>query len=190
MEKLQGPDADDARFAANMQRRREEVGISQADLVRTLRSSGWSTVHPTTISRIENGDRPVRLGEARAIARALGVGVEHLLLSPAESQLVDELVRRGEGVRTAWRGISTTTVAFLTERVELEGVIEQGRGHLVKKSKQRPADDQASADTTSALENALAEAVEVLDLDAVDAVNEGRSAFEQQRAGKGRAGEA
>jgi|GEM_PF-5946259 len=191
MGKNQGPDADDARFAVNMQRRREELGISQADLVRDLRANGWATVHPTTISRIENGDRPVRLGEARAIARALDTGVDHFLLSPAESRLAGELMDRAGEVRAAWHRISATTVKFLIERVELEGVIGRAQTEGVRTAESRMAGERASVDSGNDLESALEEAIQVVELEAIEAVSQGQSEFERHRGtGKGRAGEA
>lgn len=69
----------EASFVERMVRSREDRGYSQADLVRRLRENGWQSVHPTTISRIEKRERPVRIGEAARIATALGVELDELL---------------------------------------------------------------------------------------------------------------
>lgn len=103
--KSDGPGADDLRFAQNMLVLREQKGLSQADLVRRLRENGWHTVHQTTISRIENGERPVRFGEARAIAQALEVTADRLLMPDVESRMAglldwfrSQLEKRGHDV--------------------------------------------------------------------------------------------
>ncbi|WP_020170847.1 helix-turn-helix domain-containing protein [Gordonia polyisoprenivorans] len=85
------PARDDLRFARNMVAYREARGMTQKDLVAALQSQGWTSVYQNTISRIEKGDRPVRYGEALAIARVFGVSVEKFTLTPTESRLAIEL---------------------------------------------------------------------------------------------------
>lgn len=88
-----GPETDEARFAENMRRRREVNGWSQGELARRMREAGWDAFHQTTISRVENGERPVRLGEARAIAQVLGTGLTMLLQPVEEARLIEDLGR-------------------------------------------------------------------------------------------------
>lgn len=127
-----GPEIVDAHFATNMERQREAAGFSRADLVRRLREdANWGTVHQTTITRIEKGERPVRLGEAFAIARALGVSFEHLVLDPDASNVVvrlgSETARLNQDyqylVRTVehWRAIANT-VELLISSVRRRGM--------------------------------------------------------------------
>lgn len=85
------PARDDLRFARNMVAYREARGMTQKDLVAALQSQGWTSVYQNTISRIEKGDRPVRYGEALAIARVFEVSVEKFTLTPTESRLAIEL---------------------------------------------------------------------------------------------------
>lgn len=89
-----GPEAIEQRFAENLIQMREQLGFSQADLVRRLREAGWTGLHQTTISRIEKGERPVRLGEARAIAQLLGTTTERMLL-PTQHTLRAMYLHRG-----------------------------------------------------------------------------------------------
>lgn len=82
---------EEARFAASVQRLREQAGISQTALARQMSEAGWSGFHQTTISRIEKGVRPVRLGEARALARLLGSSVPTMYSPVGLEQITGEL---------------------------------------------------------------------------------------------------
>lgn len=70
---------DEANFAKNMQRLRGRRGWSQGEFARQMQAAGWTSFHQTTVSRIENGTRPVRLGESRGIAEALGSTVSQMI---------------------------------------------------------------------------------------------------------------
>lgn len=72
------PPGPEERFAANLKRMRESHGWNQSELARRLTDAGLEGFHQTTVSRIEKGDRPVRLGEATVIAQALRVPVESM----------------------------------------------------------------------------------------------------------------
>ena len=82
---------EEARFAASVQRLREHAGISQTALAKQMSEAGWSGFHQTTISRIEKGVRPVRLGEARALARLLGSSVPTMYSPVGLEQITGEL---------------------------------------------------------------------------------------------------
>lgn len=62
---------EDQLFARNLRRLRESLGWSQAELADRLRNAGLLQMHATTVSRIEKGERIVRLGEGAQIARVL-----------------------------------------------------------------------------------------------------------------------
>lgn len=67
--------------------------MSQTELAEELKRRGWATARQAIISRIELGEREVRLGEAYLIAQVLGMSVEtmaapddvHLLLRDLDS---------------------------------------------------------------------------------------------------------
>lgn len=63
------------RFRERLRRERESHHWSQADLARKLAAVGLS-VHPTTIAKIEAGDRAVRIAEAVAIAEIFGFSLD------------------------------------------------------------------------------------------------------------------
>lgn len=74
---------EEQRFVASVQRHREEKGWSQGELARRMVAAGWDGFHQTTISRIEKGTRPVRLGESRSLASIFGTTVSQMVM-PAE----------------------------------------------------------------------------------------------------------
>lgn len=52
---------------------------SQAQMAARLSASGIPRIHPTTIAKIEAGDRPTRIDEAIGIADLFGVSLDKLL---------------------------------------------------------------------------------------------------------------
>lgn len=73
-------------FSRGMQRMREARNWSQGELARQLNAAGLTEFYQATISRIEKGARPVRLGEAYVIAEVLEVDLEMLLMRDDEQQ--------------------------------------------------------------------------------------------------------
>ena len=76
--------ADESRFVETMRRVREIRGLSQGDLAARLADAGWDGFRQTTISRIEKGERTVRLAEAHAIAQVLGVPLTRMMDESAQ----------------------------------------------------------------------------------------------------------
>lgn len=89
--------ATDRNFAENVRAQRERAGYSKAEFVRLLASLGWSSAHQTTLTRIEEGERPARLGEARLIAQALRIPLQTLMLTP-ETLDIGTRIRKREVV--------------------------------------------------------------------------------------------
>lgn len=79
----------DEKVGRQIQRLREAAGMSKTQLAALLSEAGQPQFHPTTITRVESGERSIRVAEALHIANALGVRFETLL--PVDS--VDSLVR-------------------------------------------------------------------------------------------------
>lgn len=82
-------------FREQMVRLRKGRGLTQTDLARRLARWGLP-FHQQTIQRIENGQRPVRLNEAKLIARELDVGLDTMMSTAtangrAVMQAVDEV---------------------------------------------------------------------------------------------------
>ena len=102
-----------------MKRGRRERNLSQTELANELKKRGWETVRQAIISRIELGEREVRLGEAYLIAQVLAMSVEamaapdevHLLLRDLDSDT--ERVRTQAGTVTASKNILSRYVDHL-----------------------------------------------------------------------------
>jgi transcriptional regulator with XRE-family HTH domain len=69
----------DATFGARLRRERERQQVSQASLADSLTYHGvpW---HQTTVAKVEAGERPIRLAEATALARLLGIPLATLAI--------------------------------------------------------------------------------------------------------------
>lgn len=123
-------ETDDERFATNMKTHRERLNWSQGELARQLQEAGWDQFHQTTISRIEKGERPVRIGESRAIATVLGTLVS-VLIAPSEAgQVVDRFavaLSQAEDARRSVRDAATdyARCQFVLQ-MDLGAVLETG----------------------------------------------------------------
>ena len=73
----------DAAFGQNLRTRRLVYGISQREMGTLLRRAGL-LIDASAVSRIESGERSVRLSEAVLIADALGCGLVDLLPDAGE----------------------------------------------------------------------------------------------------------
>lgn len=69
----------DERFRERVKAEREHRGWSQADMAKMLSDNGIQPMHPTTVAKIEAGDRSVRINEAVGIADLFKVSVDSLL---------------------------------------------------------------------------------------------------------------
>jgi hypothetical protein len=86
--------------------------MSQTALGKGMAEYGFP-FHQTTISRIEVGHRPVRIGEAAALGRLLKVSVEELVREPAEFAFVRQFNYRLDSVSEPFRRISSDTATAL-----------------------------------------------------------------------------
>jgi len=102
----------DQNVAGNVRRLREQAGLKQADLVAQLRDNGLEDWHPTTLSRTESGERPIRLAEAHVLARVLGTSVEELGINYSPE------VRAVEGVEAALQDVARARSVFVAAREE------------------------------------------------------------------------
>lgn len=76
-------------FARTVERLREEKGWSQTELARRMQDKGFDGFHQTTISRIEKVSRPVRIGEAIALAAIFERSLEWMYTPTPELSDVD-----------------------------------------------------------------------------------------------------
>lgn len=91
--------AADQQFVQTMKRMRQERGWSQTDLATVLKERGWSVARQAIVSRIEQGEREVRLGEAYLIAQVLGMSVESMAAPDEVHLLLRDLDADAEQVR-------------------------------------------------------------------------------------------
>ena len=75
----------DARFAQRVKAERERRRISQTQIVTALAADHGVRWHQSTMTKVEAGERPVRLMEALAVASVLGVPLEDLLDDPGSA---------------------------------------------------------------------------------------------------------
>lgn len=88
------------RFRQSLRQCREEQGLSMGELARRMVDAGWTDFHQSTVSRIEKGQRPVRLGEARALARLLGVHLGYMTAPNEESRALQRFWNEIEAAKS------------------------------------------------------------------------------------------
>jgi transcriptional regulator with XRE-family HTH domain len=69
----------EARFRERVRQERDRRGWSQAELSKMLGDKGIKGIYPTTIAKIESGERAVRIDEATALADLFQVSLDVLL---------------------------------------------------------------------------------------------------------------
>lgn len=108
---------DEANFIKNMQILREQNGWSQGEFARRMQAEGWTSFHQTTVSRIEKGERPVRLGEARGIAKVLGTITSQMILPDTQFLELRELelsLMEAKEIQKKFRGLVSDLDAQLS----------------------------------------------------------------------------
>lgn len=76
-------------FIATMRKIRKSLGLTQAELAAHVSEHLGRTIDGPTMTRIETGQRPLKLDEAVAIAKVLQVPLCEML--PAEFTITEEL---------------------------------------------------------------------------------------------------
>ncbi|MDF9877480.1 helix-turn-helix domain-containing protein [Cellulosimicrobium cellulans] len=128
-----GTDVDerDVMIGRRIAQLRSAQGLSQAELASSLRDSGvrWSQ---GTLSKVEAGQRPVRLAEAEAVARELDADIAELLAPhdfiaqlrmSADQGEIEARSRYIRAVRAAWHANIRARVIRLLEEIR-----DGGRG--------------------------------------------------------------
>jgi transcriptional regulator with XRE-family HTH domain len=144
----------DVNFAANMVRLRTSAGMSQADLVNALRNAPagarWEDVHPTTISRIEKGERQVRFSEAFYIARALGSDPVEMTLPPRQLDIEERVDNSVAWIAESYTDIGWGVWAVSNARFNLRELLSRLRkiadGHEDAEERQRLLDRHREAE--------------------------------------------
>ncbi|MFC5337535.1 helix-turn-helix domain-containing protein [Leucobacter denitrificans] len=86
-------------FGKRLRELREERGHTQAQVVEWLVDHGVSYMNTSTLSRIELGTRPVRLGEATVFARYFDIPMAALVTTSDNYRAIDLVSRRHNEAR-------------------------------------------------------------------------------------------
>ncbi|HSS23985.1 MAG TPA: helix-turn-helix domain-containing protein [Mycobacterium sp.] len=114
----------DRQFGKRLKAEREHRGWSQAEMAKML-SDNEIRVHPTTIAKIEAGDRSVRINEAFEIADLFGLSLDVLLGRATDLQSDLAYTLRGlldtanQSAHQVW-GISATLRERFTDVAALD----------------------------------------------------------------------
>lgn len=154
-------------FIANMKRLREAAGLSQGELAARMNANGWDKFHQTTISRMEKGTQPVRLGEARGIADALGTMVGPMLLDDQVSEKWWELDQAVRGLREIGSQIGSGVVEYMWQQAIVRQLLAD----------QPPLTDDVHPATVEARQEALAQAEILLSRSYTDYIDEAMRAL-------------
>ncbi|WP_432457936.1 helix-turn-helix transcriptional regulator [Cellulomonas iranensis] len=113
----------ESRFAMNLRALREALGINQSEFARRVTEAGLEGFHQTTVSRIEKGERPVRLGEAAIIAQVLGVPVDRMTGEGEDLAALARMRQRLAAAELARDNLMTAVVSFDREIERLREAI-------------------------------------------------------------------
>ena len=116
------------RFAANLRARRELRGWSQRQLAQALVELGHPTFRQQTVAEIESGYRQVKLDEALALSRALGISVDNLIRPAGLTARAGELLAAAWETQDANRHARHWATKHASARRRLERAIEAGDG--------------------------------------------------------------
>ncbi|MGA9676020.1 MAG: helix-turn-helix transcriptional regulator, partial [Mycobacterium sp.] len=106
------PEHAETEFRLRLRQGRETRKWTQAHLAELLRAKGFASTYPTTIAKLEAGERAARIDEIVAIAELFDVSLDTLLGHAAERGtdkdfLVSALAE--VGLRSLWQITSTVT---------------------------------------------------------------------------------
>lgn len=122
------PLPDDVTFAVNVKKLRERRGWSMNDLAERLQEEGLGNFHPTTVSRVESGQRSVRVGEVAAFEKALASSLAYMLQPADDVKLVNDLLLQLQEFRGQMSGYVDATRSLLAMVDE----IKETQTHLRK----------------------------------------------------------
>lgn len=117
-------------FGLEVKARREEQKWSMTEFANLLKQAGLENFHPTTVSRMESGQRPVRLSEAVIIAHVLGDTLDNLVVEPltGDEDIREHMQYMSHASMMAGRWIHGVS----SRRKELEDVIHAAETALAE----------------------------------------------------------
>ena len=111
----------ETRFRERVRRERERRDWSQAELAKLLQDRGIASIYPTTVAKIEAGERAVRIDEATVLADIFDVSVDALLGRSASFQK-DRLYAVQDAASQASAGVSAIATTLMNVFPELDGL--------------------------------------------------------------------
>jgi transcriptional regulator with XRE-family HTH domain len=109
------PDLAEARFAANLRILRERRRMSQVRLAEEMLTQGWPW-RQQTVTKIENGQRAVRFGEAMALASILDVTLDHFTRPESEAIEVEKIRTASARLGESYEAAAAAVCHLLDER--------------------------------------------------------------------------
>ncbi|OAV78100.1 hypothetical protein AYO52_13635 [Dietzia sp. 111N12-1] len=108
-----------------------------------MKERGFDAFHQTTISRVEKGERPVRLGEAVAFADIFGRPLESMLAAPSgevapDSEIMAAFIRR----TVNWQN---DAIQAITKHMWCIANIREARKEFLELGGERAPDDELLA---------------------------------------------
>ncbi len=117
----------DKNVAANLRVYRETRGVSQEELAQRMTDRGFG-FSQATIWKIEQGKRPVKIGEVVALAHALGlIRWADLTLDPASANHQARLEHAHRMAAESYLQIKTATTAYLEAQIEVAFATREAR---------------------------------------------------------------
>lgn len=138
-------------FIRRLREERERAGLSQNALARLMSDRLAARIDPTTITRMEKGERAVKLDDAVAAAGALGLPLSELLSvtgSDLDSQLQEahfELANAEAALEIAAEAVRLRQGNVDAIRVRLVNLQEQEHAVIDAEVQQELAEDLRSA---------------------------------------------
>jgi transcriptional regulator with XRE-family HTH domain len=115
------PDDSEQRFAANLRLLRERHGISQVKLAQEMAARGWPW-RQQTVTRLENGQRMIRFGEATALAEILDTPLERFTRAGPEAAEAERLAAIGARLHHYYEAVADIVCRLLDEQRTAEKV--------------------------------------------------------------------
>lgn len=122
----------EANFAAQVKAQRMAKGWSQMDVAKELQSRGIDYMNGMTVSRIESGQRPVRLVEAWAFQEAFGVSVFDLMNPDKIDGWIESMQHLFFAMRTALREVREGLSEYNEYRSDAAGVADELEAEAAK----------------------------------------------------------
>jgi transcriptional regulator with XRE-family HTH domain len=135
------------RFAANVRARRELNGMSQRALAQAMIDLGHGSFRQQTIAEIEAGGRQVKLEEALAISRALGISMDNLVRPAGLTRQASELLAAAREMRETTRQVRQWVNDRDAARRRLEKALAAAGAHESELADELAVAQRAQAET-------------------------------------------